>query len=68
MTEFKYRVILEDVRNYLVTVYAEDEEKACQILDEECFNWESWGPSDDVVITSNNSHFNTDYTLIEDKK
>lgn len=68
MAEFKYRVVLEDVRTYLVTVHANDEEDACEILDDECWVWESMGPTEQVVITSDNRNCNTDYTLIEETK
>ena len=68
MSEFKYRVTLETVRHYDVTVLADSEEKACEIMDNECWGWDDWGMGNDVILTSNPHVENkTEYTLKTDE-
>ena len=67
MAEFKYRVVLEAVDTYLVTVHAESEEEACRIMDDECWEWKYKGCGEDVVITSGNYHSEANYCEREEQ-
>lgn len=66
MAEFKYRVVLESVDTYLVTVHAESEEEACGIMDDECWEWRYKGCGEGVVINSDNYHSETNYYEIKE--
>ena len=66
MAEFKYQVSLKTVKTYEVTVIADSEEQACEIMDNECWEWDEWGMGNDVILTSNPYPENeTNYTLKE---
>ena len=67
MSEFKFRVTLESVRTYDVTVLADSEEKACEILNEECWTWNEWGVGEKVIMESDHVENNTEYTLKTDE-
>ena len=68
MAGFKYRVVLEAVNTYLVTVDAESEEEAYEILDNECWDWSNSGHGENVVISSDNYHSETNYYKREETK
>ncbi len=68
MAEFKYKVFLQTERTYLATINADSEEEACEILNDECWEWDDNGLGENVDVTSSDYDSNTIYTLIEETK
>jgi len=61
MNKYSFRVELVTTKNYVVDVYAESEEQTWDILDDECWNWDSMGTGENVVMKSDNTQTSTEY-------